>query len=133
MGRIVLDHDNVGSQSGPRIGTLNEIMTEEGIPRKTAGKNARHRVHFVNPFTGECAFAEQILVNVGDGAGIRVKPTLASENGCQSRARRALHTHIDAGLQNAISGHHDITDGVDDRLIQRVRNRSHHAMRRSAR
>ena len=130
---IVLDHHDVCGQSGPGVCTLNQIMTEQGIPRKTVAKNARHRVHFVNPFSREGTFPEKILIHIGDGAGVGVKTGLTGEDGCQSRARCALHTDVHARLQNAISGNHDIIVGIHDRLIQRMGNRSHHAMGRSAR
>ena len=42
-----------------------------------------------------------------------------------------MHTHSDSRLKYAISGNHDVLERIDDRLIQRMGDRSHHAVRRA--
>ena len=113
---IILDDYDICGESGARVGAFDQVVAEQSVPWKTMTQNAVHRIYFVDSFSGERTFAEKILVNIGDGARIGIKPGLAGEDGGEARAGRALHAYINPRLQNAVSGDDDIVDWIDDRL-----------------
>src|ERR1700733_3122231 len=130
---IIFDDFDVTGQSSARIGTFDQIVAEQCVAREALIKNLMDRVDLVNSLPGKAAFAIQILVGIGDSSSVNVEPGLAGIDGSETRTNSAEDAHADARLQDAVASDDDILVRIDDRLIQRMRERSHHAVRRSAR
>ena len=76
MRRIIVDQLDIAHQTGPGVGALNQVVAEQRIFRKTVLQRLPHHIHIVNAFTREDAFAKQVLIDVGNGARINIKPGL---------------------------------------------------------
>ena len=64
------------------------------------------------------ALAKEVLVGVGDGAGINIKATLAGVDRSKPRAHCRLNGNRDARLQDSKTRSDDAALGVDDGLIE---------------
>src|SRR5580658_4287241 len=71
-----------------------------------------------NPFTIE------ILIGVGDGAGVNVEASLSGKEGGQARTRCRADAHSNPRLQNAIALSNNAQPRVNDCLVQWMGNRS---------
>jgi len=72
MKRKFLKKFNVGSQSRSRVHTLQEVMTQHTVFSNTSGERRLKGIDIINTLTGEGAFPEQILINVGKSKCVRV-------------------------------------------------------------
>ncbi|MNF07035.1 hypothetical protein D3C80_2071180 [compost metagenome] len=63
---------------------------------------------------------EQILVDVGDGAGIGIDPGVAAEQLGIGRARGARQADADARLEDRITATDAAPHRVEHRLVERV-------------
>ena len=81
MRRIVFDDYDSVARSGPRICALDQVMAEQGIARKASVQNAEHGLDFVDALARECTFAIQILIDIGNRAGVGIETCLASKDG----------------------------------------------------
>ena len=103
VGGIIVDQFDVGGQAGARIRALDQVVAEQRIARKTAIEHGMQRGHFVNSLAGKDAFAEQILVGVGNGAGVNIEAVLAGIDGGQPRLRGRSHRDAHARLQDSVA------------------------------
>ena len=108
-------------------------MTEYPVFRESSCERSLERIDVVDPLADERTLAEQVLVNIGDGARIRVDAGLASEQPRIALAVRARKAHCNARLQDAIALGHHLPLMVEVRTIQRVRHRAHKLTRRITR
>ena len=94
-GGEVLDDLDVGGETGAGEDALEQIVAEQGRVRHAVGERGLEGIDVVDALAGIGAFAEQILVNVGDGGGIRVDAVHAGEDALEQgtlaadRQRRA--------------------------------------------
>ena len=130
--RIVLNHRDVAGQPRPRIRSFNQVMAQQRISREASVQNTDHRVDFVDSLPGKRSLAIKILIHIGDRPRIRVEPGFSCKDGGQPRLGRALHTDVDARLHDPISRYHEILLGIDNRLIERMSQRSDHPVSRAA-
>ena len=63
-------------------------MAEDAVLREPPADRLLERVDVVDPLADERAFAEHVLVDVGDGAGVRVDARLAGEQPREPRPAR---------------------------------------------
>ena len=61
-------------------------MAEDAVLREAPGERALERVDVVDALADERAFAEQVLVDVGDGARVGIDARLAGEQPREARA-----------------------------------------------
>src|ERR1700689_5126552 len=101
-------------------------MTEQRVAWESTIKNAAQRFHFINPFSYKDALTVQVLIHIGSGVGVDVEPGLSGINTRQPGPRRTLNTDSNPRLQDAIAGNDYALLGIDNRLIQWVRQCSHH-------
>ena len=123
MRRVVVDDLDVADQSGARVRSFDEVVTEQRIAREAMLQHAAQGFDFVDAFAGKDAFALEVLVHVGGSASVDVEPGLAGVNVGQPRQRRALHADADARLQNAVAGNDDVLARIDDGLVERMSHR----------
>ena len=125
--RVVVDDFDVGDEAGASVGALDEVVREESVAREAAVEYLVKDGDFVDAFAGEDAFAEEVLIDVGDGAGVDVEAGFAGVEGRKAGARCGGDADADAWLEDAVSLGDDARAGVDDRLIERVRHGADHA------
>ncbi len=131
--RILLVQLHVAQQRRARIAALQQVVTQDAIFGKAILQRALERVDVVDALADERTFAEQVLVDVGDGARIRINPGLGAEEPRIARAIRARQAHRHARLHDAVARGHALARGVVVRAVQRVRHRTHELAGRIAR
>jgi hypothetical protein len=77
-GGIVVNHFDVGHQGSAGVESFEEVVRQQRILRDASVERGGEGVHVVQALAGENALGEQILVNVGNGGGIRVHTRMAS-------------------------------------------------------
>ncbi len=118
--RVVVDDFDVGDQRGARVQSLEQVVREQRVFGHAALERRRERVDVVQALAGEDAFLEQILIDVGDGGGVRVDAGVPGIRPREQRPGGAGHRHADAGLEDAIALGDAAQARVEARSIQRV-------------
>ena len=85
----------VTGQPGARISAFQQIVAEQCIAGEAAVEDAVNGVHLINSFSGEAAFAIQILISVRSGAGVNIEAGFSRINSGKARPGRALHADAD--------------------------------------
>ena len=88
-GGEVLDDLDIRRETGAGKNTFEQVVAEQCGIRHSAGKRSLESVDFVDAFAGIGALADQILVHVGGGSGIRVN---AAHTGKDALEQRTLPT-----------------------------------------
>ena len=77
-------------------------MREQRVLRHASLERGGEGIDVVQPLAGEDALVEEILVDVGDGGGVRIDAGVAGVGAREQRPRRARHRDADARLQDAV-------------------------------
>jgi hypothetical protein len=80
-----LDHFDIRRQTGTSEDTFEQVVAEQCGIGNTAGERGLESVDFVNALAGVGAFADQILVNVRGGRGVRVDAVHAGKDALEQR------------------------------------------------
>ena len=126
--RIVVHDLDVGHERRARVESLEQIVRQQRVLRHAPLERRRERIDVVQSLAGEDAFAEQILVDVGDGGRVRIDAGVAGVGAREERPRRARHRHADARLQDAVALGDASRLRVEPRLVQRVRDDADEAL-----
>ena len=79
-------------------------MAEQRVLRYPSGEGGLEEIHVVDPLAAIRSFTEQVLVHVGDGAGIRVHAVGVREHALEQRAFTAgRHRRCDPWLHNGVA------------------------------
>ena len=132
-GRIFLVQLHIAQQPRPRIAPFQKIVAEDPVLGKASLERLLERIDIIDPLADEGAFTEQVLVNIGDGARVRIDARLAPAQPRIPRPVRARQAHGHARLKDAIPLSDTLPVFVVPRAIQRVRHGSHKLPRRIAR
>ena len=120
-GGKLLDHLDVGRQSGARKHAFEQIVAEDGIFRHASVERRLEGIDVVDALAGIRALAEEILVDVRDRRRIGIDAAVAGEDALEERA---LRTHGQRGgharLQNAVALHDPSLRRVEARAVERV-------------
>ena len=84
VGWIVIHHLDICQQTDAGIGALDQVVAQQRILREAAIQHFMKDLDLIQTFSGEDAFAVQVLIDVGDGASINVKTSLAGIDRSQS-------------------------------------------------
>ena len=84
--RVVVDDFDVGDEAGASVGALDQIVRQESVSREAAIQHFVQDADFIDAFAGEDAFAEEILVDVGDGTRVDIEAGFAGVEGGEARA-----------------------------------------------
>ena len=125
--RVLLDHLDVGDQTGTQVVALQQIMAEHGVVGDSPVQLAEGDIDVVDPLAGERALAEEILVHVGHGEGIGIEAARGGVHPLQHRA--VLDTRqrrADPRLEDAVATA-DPAAGMEPGLVQRVGDLAHQA------
>ena len=118
-GVFLIDLD-VAGQAGARIAPLDEVMTQNAVCRQAILQRALEGIHGIDALADERAIAEQILIDIGNGACVRVDPCIATEQVGVGRARDTRQTDADPWLQDRVTAGDASLAGVELRRVQRV-------------
>src|ERR1700761_3746019 len=111
---VVIDDFDVGDETGASVGAFDEVVREEGVSGKAAVEDFVEYADLVDALAGEDAFAEEVLVDVGDGGGVDVEAGFAGVEGRETGARGGGDADADARLQDAVALGDDAELRVDD-------------------
>ena len=125
-GRL-LHHLHVADQAAARVAAFQQVVAEDAVLRQAIAQHVFEGVDVVDPLADERAFAEQVLVDVGHGAGVGVDAEITAEQACVARAVGAGQAQSDARLQDAVAADHPRRLGraAQARAVQRVRHGGH--------
>ena len=133
-GGKLLDDLDVGGETGAREDALEQIVAEQRRIRHTAGERGLEGIDVVDALAGIGAFAEQILVHVGDGGGIGIDAAHAGEDALEQRALAAdRQRRRDPRLQHRIAFDDPAGAGVEARPVERMRHLADQPAHRVAR
>ena len=59
VGWVIVDDFDVREQRSPRIGTLDQVVAQDGVGWETLAKDFAKDINVINPFSGENAFSEK--------------------------------------------------------------------------
>src|SRR5208283_6008580 len=122
--RIFLVQLYIAQQSRPYVASFHKVMAQDPVLGKAPVECPLERIDIIYPLTNERAFVKEILINVGDGARIRVDARLTPEQVRVPRRVRALQTHGDEWLKDAVPFRDTLFLLVVPRTIERVRHGS---------
>ena len=111
-----------------------QIVAQQRVVRNFASQRLFKRVDVVNPFPGIRSLSEKILVDIGNGEGIRIHPARAGKNFLKERSLTiGRERRRDARLDDRISFHDAPFASAELRPIEGMRHRPHQTGRRAAR
>ena len=120
--RKFFDDFDIGDESRARECPFEQIVTEQRALRHAIRQRRLERIDVVDAFAGVRAFAEQILIDVGDGRAVRIDARHAGEDALEQRAfatdgQRRRHSRLQYGVafDDAARGR------VEARMIERMR------------
>ncbi|MDT4803918.1 hypothetical protein FQZ97_366840 [compost metagenome] len=118
--RVFLVQLHVAEQAGARIAALDQVVAEDAVVGKAAFQRLLEGVHRVDALADERAVAEQVLVDVRDGAGIGVDAGVAAEQLGVGRTRGARQADADPRLEDRVAGADAPPPWVEHRAVERV-------------
>ena len=122
LGRELLEELEIGDESRPRKDAFEEVMAEQRVLGDPAGQRGGEGVDVIDALAGVGALAEQILVDVGDCARVRIDAGRAGEQPLKQRSFAIRwHGRGDARLQDRVAIHDPARPSVEHRPIERMR------------
>ena len=131
--RIFLIEHHIAQQPRPHVTPFQKIVAEDPVLGETSFERPLEGINLVDALADERAFAEQVLVNIGNSARIGIDAGLASAHCRIPRTVHAGQAHGDPWLEDAVSLADTLLVFVVSRTIQRVRHGAHKLPRRIAR
>jgi hypothetical protein len=77
--REILDEEHIRDERRSRVCTLDQIVTEDPVLGEAVMESGAKRIDIVDALADERALVEDILINVGDRARVRIDPGIAAE------------------------------------------------------
>src|SRR5260370_4474544 len=102
-------------------------MRRQGVAGEAVVEHLVEDGALVDSLCREDVFAEQVVIDVRDGAGVDVESGLARIELREPRARGGGYAYPYARLQYSIPSRHDAMPRVHDRPVQRVRDGADHS------
>ena len=84
--RKFLDDLDIGGEAGAGEHALEQIVAEQRRIRRAAGQRGLESVDVVDALAGIGAFAEQVLIDVGNRRGVGIDAAQAGEDALEQRA-----------------------------------------------
>src|SRR4030066_388581 len=83
--RVALVELDVSDKRRPRVAAFQKVVAEDQILREAVAKRALEGIHVEDALAGERPLAEDVLVDIGDGARVGVDARLATEEAAGPR------------------------------------------------
>ena len=121
-GGELLDDLDVGDESGARKSPFEKVVTEHRALRNPPVERGLEDVHVIDSLAGVGALAEQILVHVGDGEGVRIHAAGAGEHALEQRSLApGRQRRRDPRLQDRVPLGHTAGARIEQRAVEGVR------------
>ena len=120
--RKVLDEFHVGRKPAARKRAFQQIVAEHLVLADAPSQHRLEGIDVIEPLAGEGAFAEKVLIDVGDREDVGIEAAVDGEyplEGGSLLAGRQRRRH--ARLQDAVARCHRRRRGIDDGLVRRMR------------
>ena len=101
--RVVVDQLDVRHERDARVQPLEQIVGEQRVLRDRAFERRGEGVDVVEPLAGEDAFAEEILIGVGDRRRVGIDAGVPGIEPREQRTGGAHERDADARLQDAVA------------------------------
>lgn len=125
------DHD-VRDERAASVEAFEEVVGEDPLLGHAVRKAALEGLDVDQPLAGEDSFAEQVLVDVGDGAGVDVDAGVARLQSAVEGGG-AAGGGLDARLEDGVARHDLARSGVVHRPVERVGRGAHEPRHRAER
>ncbi len=102
-GWVFVHQLDVRDERDTSVQPFEQIVRQQRIFGDRVFERRGERVDVVQAFAGEDSFAEQILVGIRHGGGVRIDAGMAGVEAREQRAGGARECHADPRLQNAIA------------------------------
>ena len=117
---------DIGRQPHPHMAAFQQIVTEQVRLGKSSRQEAVKGLQFVDAFAVIAAFADQILVNIGDSVRVGIDSARIGEDAREPCRPGARQRGADAGLNDRVTANHPASIRRETRLIQRMSQRFNH-------
>ena len=119
----VLEQLHLAEQTGACVAALEQVVAQDAVLGHAVAQRAFENIDIVDAFADKRAFAEQVLIDIGDRPRIGVDASLAAVQPGVAAAVGAGQTQGHAGLQDAVALDHDVAlrAAAEARPVQRVR------------
>ncbi|KAF5056936.1 hypothetical protein DSECCO2_362080 [anaerobic digester metagenome] len=131
-GRVLLIQFHIAQKPGPCVTAFQEVVAQNSVVGKAAVESLPEDVHVVDALADERTFAEQVLIHIGDGAGVGVDADLAGAHQRIPRTVRAGQADRHPRLQDSVAGRDTAARLVVAGAVQRMGHGAHEPARRVA-
>ncbi len=121
IARQVLKQLDVAGEADAGVRAFDQIVTEQGLGRKTGFENRGESLNVVNRFAMKDGFAEQVLLRVGNRPAVGIGSRGVRKHPRESGGGRARQRDAHAWLNDAEPATSNSLDGIDFDLVQRMR------------
>src|SRR6476646_333790 len=119
--RELFEYFHVRRQSDAYVGSFDEIVTEQSLLRESAVEYFVKGANIVNGLAMVDGFAEQVLIDVGNGLTIRVRPACVRKQPGETRGRRRWQRDTHTGLNDGVAARSIPSVSGEFHTVQRVR------------
>ena len=74
VGRVLVEQFDVRDEAGPRKDAFEQVVAQERVVGDAVGHRDLEGIDVVDPLPRVASLSEEVLVDVGDGRGVRVDP-----------------------------------------------------------
>ncbi len=119
--REFLDDLDIGRESRACVDAFEQVVAQQRTVGRATGERRLEGVDVVDTLAGIGPFAEEVLVHVGNGGGIRIEAGRTRNDSLKERALAPRgKRRRDARLQHRIALDHATGDCIESRAIQGV-------------
>ena len=109
-GGVFLVQLHIAQQPGPGVTPFQKIVAEDPVVGETPAQRPFECINLIDALADERAFTEQVLVNIGNGASIRIDAELTGAHARIPRPVRAGQAHRHPWLKNAVPRNDTLLD-----------------------
>ena len=123
---MILQQFHVTEESAPGMAALDQVMAENPVVGEPGTHGGVKCLDVVDGLADELALSEQVLVNVGDLAGIGVQADISRKQAGEARSLRLGQRDSQPRLEDAVAPRHALVLHIDVRAVQRMRHGGGH-------
>jgi hypothetical protein len=120
---VIVNQVDVGAETGARIDTLEQIVTEKRILRNAVGERSLEGIDVIDAFSDVTAFVKQILIHVRDGCRVRIDAHVSRKDLGERGTAGAHDVDANPRLQDSVAFRDAAQTVVEPRTVQRMRQR----------
>src|SRR6266446_10582473 len=124
VSRIVVQKLDIADQGRARKDRFKQIVTEQRVFRNASVQRFFERVDIVQTLARIDSLAEEILIDIRRGGGIRINAGVAREDAREQRLRGTLQRDAHSWLQNRVTFNNRPGRAIETRLVQGMNRRA---------